>query len=776
MAGTISIGGPYVVDETTGTVRVQVNRTGDLTGTVTVGYNTGNGSAVAGEDYAAAQGSLTFRKNQTSQTIPISILDDTRSEGNETFSVVLTTISGGSFGDAKTASVTIRDNEAPGGGTPPPPPPPTLEVREEVIVSNLGGPISFDWVPGRSTMVIAEKSGLIKARDPSPDTGGGIYDLLDLRPVVNDTVDRGLIDIELHPNFASNPYLYAYFAVDPPDVKPAGTNDGMDGNGNRYVHLDRYTVATDGSGRLSVDPASKVTLLGAAGTSLSSISGKGLVDSTAELNQAPSGINSDGSNIQDYIAADSLSHAAGSLEFAPDGSLLVTVGDGASFNFMDPRAVRVQDIGNLSGKVLRINPLNGDGLADNPFFNGNPDSNQSKVWELGVRNAFRSGFDSDGDFFLGDVGWYSWEEINTGGRGANFGWPYFEGGPDGSVRQSEYQNLSKAQAFYNSGAPVVAPFEAFSHSGVNGYAFNAIVFGDVSTGTAYPSWLQGRAFFSNLSNGEVYSVNSNDPTASVAQLTQHNGTIVFMDQGPDGRMYYADIYNGTIGRWQITSPTIDIRLDTDPDRSGAVDLNNATVTGNMYVFLGGNTSGVRQVQFLIDGAPTSLDTRAPFDLVGGNNNRSQAFDTRTLAEGEHTLSAVATYNDGRTASVTDTFIVDNIAGTAATFDLRAATSANGGGSQELQGRTIGGPNNFIFLTGDTTGVERVEFEVDDRIVRTDWRAPFNMVSGFSARDNDPFDVRVLPNGQHTFEANIFFTDGSSTTVTSLAQVQNDAVF
>src|SRR3954453_10847607 len=61
---------------------------------------------------------------------------------------------------------------------------------------------------------------------------------------------------------------------------------------------------------------------------------------------------------------------------------------------MDSRAVRVQDLHNLSGKLLRIDPVTGQGAPDNPYFQpGDPNSNQSKVFYYGVRNAYRFSFD-----------------------------------------------------------------------------------------------------------------------------------------------------------------------------------------------------------------------------------------------------------------------------------------------------------------------------------------------------------------------------------------------
>jgi glucose/arabinose dehydrogenase len=647
-------GSAYIFGEKSQKSQITIHRSGDLSGSATVYYSTVDGTAVASADYAAAQGSVTFRKNQDRVSVPIKILNDIFAEGNETFSFDITSVSPGTeLGIPRTATVMIQDDEAP-GSAPFPPPPPTIQVRTEEVLSGLDRPMAFDWVPGQpSTMVFAEKSGYIKVFSPGTTT----YTLLDLHSAVNDLQDRGLLDIELHPSFTSQPYLYAYYVVDPPETAnyPGSDFRGQDGQGNRYVHLDRYTVKSDAStSRLSIDPTSKVTLLGGAGASLNDISGGGAIDSTVDGNLPPSGINPNGSNIQDYIAVDSVTHAAGGMEFGPDGQLYVTVGDGTSYNWADPRTFRVQDIDNLSGKVLRIDPLTGDGLSSNPFYNGSPDSNQSKVYQLGVRNAFRLGFDGDGDLFVGDVGWNDWEEINTGPAGANFGWPFYEGGRGGASQMtSAYRNFPEAQAFYAAGTPVVAPYQAFGHPAVQ-----AIVYGDVYTGSLYPSWLQNQAFFSNLTTGEVFAI----PTAggtTETKLMKYAGTIVFMDQGPDGQMYFADISNGIIGRWQLSTPNLDLRLDRDKDRAGSMDLNGSQVSGDIYVFLQGDSTGVQQVQFLVDGRPVNTDLSAPWDLVGGTAKQARPFDTKTLENGVHSISAIIDFSDGRSATVTDSFTIAN---------------------------------------------------------------------------------------------------------------------
>src|SRR5262249_28154082 len=64
------------VDEGVGRFRITINRTGGSDGTATVRYATADGSAIAGEDYQAASGVLSFAPGETSKAIDIAVLDD----------------------------------------------------------------------------------------------------------------------------------------------------------------------------------------------------------------------------------------------------------------------------------------------------------------------------------------------------------------------------------------------------------------------------------------------------------------------------------------------------------------------------------------------------------------------------------------------------------------------------------------------------------------------------------------------------------------------------
>ena len=80
-------------------------------GTLTVDYQTANGSAQAGDDYTAASGTLTFRAGESSQTIEVGVLDDAHDEGEETLTLRLSNPSGGRLADGE-ATGTIANHDS----------------------------------------------------------------------------------------------------------------------------------------------------------------------------------------------------------------------------------------------------------------------------------------------------------------------------------------------------------------------------------------------------------------------------------------------------------------------------------------------------------------------------------------------------------------------------------------------------------------------------------------------------------------------------------------
>ncbi|MEL7408396.1 MAG: DUF4347 domain-containing protein, partial [Cyanobacteria bacterium J06558_2] len=424
-----------------------------------------------------------------------------------------------------------------------PAPPSTVSLNTQTIISGLIQPTAIEWTPNGDRFYIAEKGGVIKVAQ-----NGQLLTtpFIDISAQVNGTRDRGLLDIAVHPDFFDgSPYIYALYTYDPPEVFQNNGLAGPDGNGNRAARLTRITADASTNYTTAV-PGSEVVILG---TNSTWENFNGFANSTNNFNEPPAGILPDGSSLEDFLAADSESHTIGSVEFGPDGALYITNGDGTSYNRVDPRTVRVQDLDNLSGKVIRIDPITGEGLADNPFYNGDPNANRSKVYQYGLRNPFRMTIDPrNGDVFVGDVGWTQWEEINSAEPGANFGWPYYEGGNGNNLPTGGYSNLPESQAFYNSGQTATPSILALNHSADG---INAIVLGDIYTGNAFPEEYQGDLFFNDLGQGIVYHASFDDQgnVTSFDTFTTGANIVVQIIEAPDGSLYFVDLDDGTVGRW-----------------------------------------------------------------------------------------------------------------------------------------------------------------------------------------------------------------------------------
>ena len=133
-------------------------------------------------------------------------------------------------------------------------------------------------------------------------------------------------------------------------------------------------------------------------------------------------------------------HHGGLIVFGPDGYLYLGAVDGGPAG--DP-AGNAQNLTLLLGKLLRIAPASTSTAAtntaaeqrpytippDNPFV-GRP--GRDEIWAYGLRNPRRFSFDRrTKTIAIGDVGNDRYEEINylsiAKSRGANFGWPAYEG-------------------------------------------------------------------------------------------------------------------------------------------------------------------------------------------------------------------------------------------------------------------------------------------------------------------------------------------------------------
>jgi uncharacterized repeat protein (TIGR01451 family) len=100
------------VNEANGVANIIVNRLGGSAGTVTVDFMTANLTALAGSDYTATNGTLTFTNGETQKILAVSITDDLLSECNEELGLSLFNAGGGALALRTTNAVlTISDND-----------------------------------------------------------------------------------------------------------------------------------------------------------------------------------------------------------------------------------------------------------------------------------------------------------------------------------------------------------------------------------------------------------------------------------------------------------------------------------------------------------------------------------------------------------------------------------------------------------------------------------------------------------------------------------------
>ena len=112
---------------------------------------------------------------------------------------------------------------------------------------------------------------------------------------------------------------------------------------------------------------------------------------------------------------DTPAHFGGRMAFLPDGTLLLTLGDGFVYR------EKAQDVGSHLGKIVRIGP-DGSVPADNPFV-GTPGA-LPEIWTLGHRNVQGILVEPDtGRVYAHEHGARGGDEINLIEPGTNYGWP-----------------------------------------------------------------------------------------------------------------------------------------------------------------------------------------------------------------------------------------------------------------------------------------------------------------------------------------------------------------
>ncbi len=218
-------------------------------------------------------------------------------------------------------------------------------------------------------------------------------------------------------------------------------------------------------------------------------------------------------------------HYGGRLAFLPDGTLLVTTGDG--FNYReDP-----QRLDNTRGKTIRIH-TDGSAPADNPFIDD--PAAMDVIWTYGHRNPQGLVVLPDGRVFQHEHGPAGGDEFNHLEAGRNYGWPVITYGLDYTgARVSPFTEYPGMEQPLVDWTPSIAP------SGLAYY-----------DGDAFPQW-QGQFFVGGLAEQSIRRVElRGDGAVDHGTVFDEIGArIRDVRTGPDGFLYVlTDEPNGRILR------------------------------------------------------------------------------------------------------------------------------------------------------------------------------------------------------------------------------------
>jgi glucose/arabinose dehydrogenase len=393
---------------------------------------------------------------------------------------------------------------------------------------------------------------------------------------VNSSGERGLLGIAFDPNYASNRFIYVYYTA----TSPATHN-----------RVSRFTA--DIANEDVAVAESELAIL-----DLDNLSG-------------------------------ATNHNGGAIHFGPDGKLYVAVGENAN-------SANAQSLANRLGKMLRINS-DGTIPADNPttFPNiaGSPTGNNRAIWAVGLRNPYTFSFQpGTGRMHINDVGQNTWEEIDLGTAGANYGWPTCEG---------SFLQGSQSQPCATAG--MTNPIYQYSSATASECAITGGAFYNPTTPT-FPAEYIGKYFLADYCGGWLKSIDPLNPPATGGASSFATGisSPVDIQVANDGSLYYLARGTNSVFRVQYFG-------------GSTLAVNDVTITE-------GNT-GTSAANFTVFLSPASSQT-VTVQYATANNTALSGSDylavsgTATFAPGETSKPVGVTVNGDTQFEPNETFNVN----------------------------------------------------------------------------------------------------------------------
>ena len=348
----------------------------------------------------------------------------------------------------------------------------------DTVVMSATTPTGMAYEPGSGNLFVLEKGSGGTARIMRRAAVGGAVTVAATLPCVDSAGERGLLGIAFDPDYLlgdSSRYVYLYYTR---RLTTTCAIAGQSGSRNRVV---RYL---ESGGTLG----------------------------TEEL-------------LLEQLSLVATNHNGGTLRFAPDKKLFVSIGDNDTDANANPWS---RDLGDLRGKLLRLN-RDGTAPADNPFIG--QAGVRPEIWAWGLRNPFRFAIDpATGTPWIADVGENSREEIDRGAKGADYGYPCYEG-------DLPFQPCTPPPA-----DPTFPNF-VYGHSiGPQPFSGGTIIGGPMYRGGNFGSSYQGRLFFADYISGWMRSAAVTGGALSDVQVFMPDvGAIVDIVQAPNGCLGWVNI-------------------------------------------------------------------------------------------------------------------------------------------------------------------------------------------------------------------------------------------
>lgn len=372
-----------------------------------------------------------------------------------------------------------------------------------------------------------------------------------LTVTVSASGERGLLGVAFDPNFATNQYVYVYYTATTPTIHNRVSRFTANGN-----------VAVSGSEQVIVD--------------LETLSG-------------------------------ATNHNGGAITFGLDGRLYVAVGDNATGS-------NSQTLSNRLGKMLRLN-ADGSIPADNPFFTTATGANRA-IWALGLRNPFTFAIHPTGvspEMLINDVGQSTFEEINDGRAGVNYGWPNTEGPTTNPAYVSPRHAYGRSEGCAITGGAFYAPATTmFPAAFVNDYFFADFC----------GAWIRRL----DPANGNAVDGFATGLSSPVDLKVANDGSLYYLQRGNGGQLFRV-----TYG---ATAPTITSHpgsLTVQPGAAATFSVQASGVPPLRYQWMrgGADLPGATSQSYTL--SPVSLaDNGARFRVRVANDVGSTLSDEATL--------------------------------------------------------------------------------------------------------------------------------------------------